>query len=86
MGILDKVPASIRHALIALAAALIAYAAANYTTWGLSPALYPVIGAAITILGLWATPLTTQYGLFQQSALPVPAADASMPQDTVQGG
>lgn len=69
MGILDRIPAPVRHALIGLAAAFISYAAANYTTWGIAPAVYPVLGALITVLGLWITPLTVQYGVGSSTAV-----------------
>lgn len=73
MGILDRIPAPIRHALIGLAAALLAYLTANYTTWGLDTALYPLIGAVLTIAALWLTPLTKQYGLFSDTPTDSPA-------------
>lgn len=62
MNIIDKFPVAVQHALIALAVALL--------TWGgtVLPAHLPIpiagiVGAAITILVGWLTPLTTQYGL-----------------------
>jgi hypothetical protein len=62
-GILDKLSPAVRHALIGLIAALLTYATANYTNWGLPAAAYPIVGALLTIAGLWLTPATTQYGV-----------------------
>lgn len=62
MNIFDVLPTAVQHAAIALAVALL--------TWGgtVIPAHLPIpiagiVGAAITILVGWLTPLTAQYGL-----------------------
>lgn len=60
---LDRLPPAVRHAIIGLAAAVLAYATDQYMNWGIDPALYPVVGAALTILVLWITPLSRQYGV-----------------------
>jgi len=62
-GFLDRMPAALRHAIIGLAAAVLAYATANYTSWGLNEAAYPIIGALLTVLVLWITPASQQYGV-----------------------
>jgi hypothetical protein len=56
---------------------VLAYATANYTNWGLDEALYPVIGAVLTVLVLWITPLSRQYG--------VGSGDGSAPGDPGTG-
>jgi hypothetical protein len=62
-GWLDKLSPAVRHALIGLIAAIITYATANYTSWTIPAATYPIIGALLTIIGLWLTPFTQQYGV-----------------------
>jgi hypothetical protein len=79
-GWLDKLSPALRHALIGLLAAVLTYATANYTSWGLPAAAYPIIGALLTIAGLWLTPfLTTQYGVGSSKVQPLP--DQSVAQD-----
>jgi fatty acid desaturase len=78
VNILDRIPAPIRHAVIGLVAAIITYAAANYTTWGLPAAAYPILGAIITVLGLWVTPFTSQYGVGSSTS----STDIAAPVDT----
>ena len=67
-GYHDRLPAPIRHALIGLCAAILTYVTTSYMSWGLDPALYPLIGVVITVLALWITPLTSQYGMFSGNA------------------
>jgi hypothetical protein len=71
-GFLDRLSPAVRHALIGLLAALLTYATANYTSWGLPAAAYPIIGALLTIIGLWITPFTQQYGVGSPTVQPVP--------------
>lgn len=74
---LDNLSPAVRHAIIGLAAAILAYATNEYMNWGLDPSLYPVIGAALTILVLWITPLSRQYGVGSSDPVsPDPSADA----------
>jgi hypothetical protein len=78
-GWLDRLSPALRHALIGLLAAVLTYVTANYTSWGLPNAAYPIIGALLTIIGLWITPLTGQYGVGSSKVQPVP--DQSVAQD-----
>jgi hypothetical protein len=85
VDILDRIPAPIRHAIIGLVAAIITYVAANYTTWGLPEALYPIFGAVVTVLGLWVTPFTSQYGVGSSTASTDIAAPVDMPPSVEPG-
>jgi hypothetical protein len=62
-GFLDRVPPAVQHALVGLLAAVIAYAVANYASWGIDPALTPIIGAFLGVIALWITPVTQEYGV-----------------------
>lgn len=75
MGWMDRLPPAVRHGLIGLLAALIAYATNEYVNWGLNPALYPVVGAALGVAVLWVTPLCKQYGV-GSSVQPAPTGAA----------
>lgn len=72
MGPLDKIPASVRHTIIVLLAAVLttaSQAVANHQTEGgftLTDALWGLGAAVITQLLLWVTPLTQQYGVGAQ--------------------
>lgn len=60
---LDYLPAPVRHSLIALAGALLSWAAAELPNWNVSAPLTMIIGTAITIAATYLTPLTRQYGV-----------------------
>ena len=62
-NMLDKLPAQVRHALIALAGSLLAWAVEAQKSWHLSAPVAAVVGTAITVAGLYLTPLTKQYGV-----------------------
>ena len=70
MGLLDKIPASVRHSLIVLAAAVLTTASqvfsnhqANGTDLTAADIAWGLGAAIVTQLLLWVTPLTTQYGV-----------------------
>ena len=60
---LDKLPASVRHSLIALAGALVAWGAESIHSLNLSPAVASIVGAGVTSLTLILSPLTQQYAV-----------------------
>lgn len=79
MSWFDRLPPAVRHALVGLLAAVIAYATNEYMHWGLDPALYPIIGAALGVAVLWITPLSRQYGIGSKTL----EAPTGGPQDEV---
>ena len=64
---LDRLPASVRHLVIMLAAGVLAYGLpvveSNYTSWNLPAPLIAALGIALPYASLWLTGLTTQYGV-----------------------
>lgn len=58
---LDKVPAPLRHALIAAAGILLTYATTKVTA--LPAPLPELAGLVITMAGMYLTKLTKQYGI-----------------------
>ena len=70
-GILDHIPAPVRHAVIALAGALIAWGAESLNHAHLNPALASLVGAGVTSATLILTPLTQQYGIQESPVVPV---------------
>lgn len=60
---LDKLPAPVRHAIIGLASALLAWAATSIQSLNISPELGVVLGTVLTIATTALTPLTKQYGV-----------------------
>lgn len=65
---LDKLPAPVRHAVIALASALLAWAATSIHSLHVSPELGVILGTIITIATTALTPLTKQYGVGKDSS------------------
>jgi hypothetical protein len=63
LNLLDKVPASVRHALILLIGAGLSWVSANLPDWHLQQPYPNLIGAAVAMLLLIVTPLTSQYGV-----------------------
>lgn len=68
---LDKLPAEVRHAIIALAAALIGWATTALPMLNLPAPLAAIAGAVITIGTIYLTPLTKQYGVSFVAGKPV---------------
>lgn len=66
-GLLDRFPASVRHAILVAAgiicSAVLSWAQTDYTNWSLPPALIAIIGFAIPMLVNYLTPITQQYGV-----------------------
>jgi hypothetical protein len=60
---LDKLPAAVRHALIALLATLLAWGADALPNLSLPPIATAVLTPLLAILIAWITPLTHQYGI-----------------------
>lgn len=83
MGILDRLPASVRHAVLVAAGivftAIIQWAQTDYTNWGLPPQVVALLGFAIPMVLNYLTPLTRQYGV-GSAVLAVPGP-ADAPQD-----
>ena len=68
MGILDRLPAGLRHSILVAAGiiftAVIQYVQTDYTNWGLPPQIVALLGFAIPMALNYFTPwLTTQYGV-----------------------
>jgi hypothetical protein len=60
---LDKLPAEVRHSLIALAAALVAWATTTVPALDLPQPLPVLLGVVVTMAATYLTPLTKQYGI-----------------------
>lgn len=60
---LDRLPATWRHFLIGLLAAVLTVVAQYVPELGLHPALAAVLGSIVGYVLLWITPLIRQYGV-----------------------
>lgn len=64
---LDRLPASVRHAILVAAGivftALIQWVQTDYTNWGLPAPAVAILGFAIPMAVNYLTPLTRQYGV-----------------------
>lgn len=61
-GFLDTLPVEVQHALVTLSVALLGWAGTAMPGMHLPVALSMLLGAVITVLLGWLTPLTRQYG------------------------
>lgn len=68
---LDKLPAEVRHSLIALVAALVGWATSAIPALDLPEPLPALIGAGLTMAIAYLTPLTKQYGIGFEPPAPV---------------
>lgn len=82
MGILDRLPAGLRHAILVAAGivftAIVQWVQVDYTNWGLPVQVVAIIGFAIPMALNYLTPwLTTQYGVGSSSPAPIDLGDQS---------
>jgi hypothetical protein len=63
--VLDQLPAPWRHLIFAVAPVVLGWAASDVVPFveGKNPLAAYLLGALITALTAWATPLTRQYGV-----------------------
>lgn len=62
-GLLDKLPADVRHSVIALAAALLSWGAKTLPSLHLPTLVAVIAGPVLTMAMLYVTKLTKQYGI-----------------------
>jgi hypothetical protein len=67
---LDFLPPAVRHAVIALIAALLSWAVQLLPSWNLPPVLSTVVATALTIALTYFTPLVGQYGVGSHAGTP----------------
>jgi hypothetical protein len=60
---LDRLPALLRHAALVALAAVLGVAVEALPSLDLDPVLASIVGAVLTLLVAWVTPLTRQYGI-----------------------
>lgn len=60
---LDKLPAEVRHFILMLISALVAWGIESIPSFDLSPAVAGLAGVVLTQIAAFLTPLTRQYGV-----------------------
>lgn len=77
MALLDRFPASIRHAILIAAGivmtAVVQWASTDYMNWNLPPEIVAILGFAIPMAVNYLTPwMTRQYGVGSSVTDPLP--------------
>lgn len=71
----DRLPVSVQHALLLLAATLVLFGLDYVPLLDLPPVWAAVVAPLVTWVGAWATTVTRQYGTGSRAAVPDPAAE-----------